>query len=354
VKPSEGLAEDLAHLLDEVVPGLWGSTDRAGALPMPGDGSDRRFFRIRAGTRRMVAVLSPRKEGSKVDENDSYFLIGTHLWSRGVPVPRFYWGDPLRGCFLLEDVGDCHFQSLAVRGLADLDRLYRRALRLLVHLHRYAPEGFGAGFCFDTAAYDPRFVYTRELEYFRTSFLNSLLNLGVPEEELRQDFEDLAQAAGTGENQWVIHRDFQSRNLMVHRGRLRLLDFQGMRYGPPAYDLASLVVDPYVCLPGAIQERLVWEYWKQTRRFLGESRQRFWDRYRAVRLSRNVQALAAYAFLGKAKGKNRFFRFVPRAWKQLFAWVKGPCRGRYPRLERRIEQVERQGILRKVQLFRDT
>jgi len=354
VKLSAGLEEDLAHLLDEVLPGLWESTDRARVLPMPGDGSDRRFYRIHRGARRMVAVLSPRKEGSKVDENDSYFLIGTHLASRGVPVPRFYWGDPLNGCFLLEDVGDCHFQSLAVRGPSDLEHLYGRALRLLVYLHRHAPEGFDAGFCFDTAVYDPRFVYTRELEYFRTFFLNSLLNLEVPEEELRRDFEDLAEVSGTDERQWVIHRDFQSRNLMVHGGRLRLLDFQGMRYGPPAYDLASLVTDPYVCLPVGIQERLVWEYWKQARRFLGGTRERFWDRYRAVRLSRNVQALAAYAFLGKTKGKNRFLRFVPRAWKQLFAWVKGPCRGRYPRFERRLEQVERQGIPRRVELFRDT
>lgn len=345
---------ELAQLLEEAVPGLWGTMERLQAIPMEGDGSDRKFFRIRQGPRRMVAVLSPRKVGLGVDENDSYFLIGHHLKSRGVPVPRFFWGDSQKGRFLLEDVGDCHFQVFALRGIVDLSRLYDGALAVLAHLHQHAPEGFDAGFCFDTPVYDPSFVYSRELEYFRNSFLNDLLELEVSEEDLRRDFEDLAAAAGTGERRWVIHRDFQSRNLMIFRGRIRLLDFQGMRYGPPAYDLASLMLDPYVGLPGGVQGKLVRQYWRRVHRFLGGTECRFWERYQAVRLSRNLQALAAYGYLGKMKGKRRFLGFIPRAWSRLMDWIQGPCRGRYPRLQCCLERIEKKGILRKSQLLRDT
>ena len=44
---------------------------------------------------------------------------------------------------------------------------------------------------------------------------------------------------------------------MLHQHRLWLIDFQGARLGPPQYDLASLLLDPYVNLPLTIQEGLV-------------------------------------------------------------------------------------------------
>ena len=48
---------------------------------LAGDGSDRRFFRVRQGERHFVALLAPRKAPSGLDENDSYWLIGRHLLS---------------------------------------------------------------------------------------------------------------------------------------------------------------------------------------------------------------------------------------------------------------------------------
>ena len=82
----------------------------------------------------------------------------------------------------------------------------------------------------------------------------ALLGLEIDPDELRPDFEALAEAAGVVKSSLVFHRDFQSRNIMVCRAGLWLLDFQGMRFGPPAYDLASLLIDPYVSIPGGCRK----------------------------------------------------------------------------------------------------
>lgn len=316
------------------------SPDPAQVCPLAGDGSDRKFYRIRQGTARFVALQSARHKQEGTDENDSYLHIGTHLYDRHVPVPKFFFADVREGQFLLEDVGDFHLQHYALRTGMDLPRLYRRALQLLVHLHRQAPHGFSPDFCFDTVLYDPHFVYTRELEYFRKAFCLSYLGLDLSEEDLRRDFEDLAQDAGVHEPSWVIHRDFQSRNIMVHRSSLRLLDFQGMRYGPPAYDLASLLLDPYVSLPPRLQEDFVELYRSASRRFLNGSRAEFKRSYTAVRLCRNLQALGAYGFLSTVKGKHQFLKYIPKAWQQLMEWVNGPCKGNYPKLRKCLSSID--------------
>ncbi len=330
----------LFGLLSDAASDLGLSAEKAIVTPLAGDGSDRKFFRIRQGALHFVALVSPRKNPSGIDENDSYYLIGAHLARCGVPVPKILCSDVDRGVFILEDLDDCHMQRLANRGGSDLRSLYRRALKLLLKMHERAPEGFQPSFCFDASLYDPSFVYVRELEYFRTAFLEKYLGLEGTAEELRIDFENIAEAAGAREQELVMHRDFQSRNLMVCKGALRLVDFQGMRFGPPAYDVASLLIDPYVILPNSVQEDLFELYWTSAKGFLHCAHREFKDSYRAVRLCRNMQVLGAYAFLSIVKGKSYFARYIPQAWRLLHQWINGPCNGLYPELQRRINSIQ--------------
>jgi N-acetylmuramate 1-kinase len=310
------------------------------AEPLCGDGSDRRFFRIRQGPRRWVLLLSPRKQPEGIiDENDSYYLIGNHLAERGLPVPKMILADPNWGRFLMEDVGDCYLERIANHGRRNIGKFYMHAIRLLIQLHCSAREGFDSKFCFDTAVYDPRFILERELEYFRKSFLSTYLGVEIPFEELGADFRHMAEIAGAPGPPFAMHRDFQSRNLMVCNGLLRLIDFQGMRFGPPSYDLASLLLDPYVRIPPTVQEELSELYWRGAREFLGCSRADFRRSYEATRLCRNLQVLGAYGFLGVEKRKSKFLRHIPAAWTELRRWLHGPCRGLYPALRQLVESI---------------
>lgn len=294
-------------------------------MPLAGDGSDRRFFRLFSDNGRYVVLVSPRRK-DPVDENDAVWHMGRHLHRVGVPVPPLLHGDPREGVFVFRDLGSLHLFNVAKRiGSRDrLKSLYHRAVILLAHYHLRAWKGFSPLWCHDGSRYDPNFVYERELLYFRRAFLSGFLGLDEIPLEVEDEFRTLAQQAGENRGVVVFHRDFQSRNLMVCKGSLWVIDFQGTRFGPPEYDLAALLLDPYVMLPSSLIEELVPFYWRLARPVLGGSYDRFCERFATLALCRCVQFLAAFAFLGGTQGKPGFLNHIPGGWQRLQELLYGP------------------------------
>src|ERR1700720_1521690 len=61
----------------------------------------------------------------------------------------------------------------------------------------------------------------------------------------------------------LVHRDFQSQNIIIQNGQANLIDFQGMRPGLAEYDLASFLYDPYVELADTERAELLTYYREQ-------------------------------------------------------------------------------------------
>jgi aminoglycoside/choline kinase family phosphotransferase len=311
--------------------------------PLAGDGSDRRFFRL-PGEPNLVLLCHPQPPGQEVTENDSYFLIGRHLKERGVPVPEIYVYCREENWMLLEDVGDL---SLATRvggaqNGAEILGWYRQALQVLVGQQLEGNQGFNPAWCFDTPAVTQPFLLERECRYFVWAFLQGYLGLEVEEAELAPDFERLLAGCRPEESPFFLHRDFQSKNLFVQGERLRVLDFQGGRLGPLGYDLAALLIDPYVDLKPAWQEELLSEYLDLLGQHLSFDHQDFREQYQHLALCRNLQILGAFGFLTREKGKRQFAQYIPRT-------VAGLCRrlaarpGGFPRLTAIAEEIRLKG-----------
>ncbi len=316
----------------------WGyRVSPAGLVPLAGDGSDRRFFRFFDGGRPYVVLVSPRRK-EPVDENDAVWHIGRHLHQVGVPVPALFHGDPRRGVFVFQDLGSVHLYDLVQKhGLGDgLTALYRQAVSLLAKCHRRAREGFSPEWCHDGSRYDPVFVYERELLYFRRAFLEGFLGLDTIPQDVDDDFRRLAETAGEDRGGLVFHRDFQSRNLMLWGELLWIIDFQGMRFGPPEYDLAALLLDPYAMLPLSTRKELLRCYWDEAGGFLEGGRHQFAARFSAVALCRCLQCLAAFAFLGGVKGKPGFLEHIPGGWSRLLELLNEFSGANYPHLVRYV------------------
>jgi aminoglycoside/choline kinase family phosphotransferase len=290
----------------------------AGAQPLAGDGSDRRFFRL-PGSPTKVLLWHPYAPGGAVNENDSYFRIGRHLRAKGVPVPEIFHYCPEEGWMLLEDLGDISLDAVlkSQRDDSQIRFRYRQTLDILVQMQIDGLAGFDTRWCFDTPAVDGPFLRERECLYFVLAFLQGYLGLKIAAIELAEDFDRLVNAAVSWGDSYFLPRDSQSRNLMINDGRLRVIDFQGARLGPLGYDVAALLIDPYVGLSPERQEEFLSYYLQELQKRVAIDETHFRRQYRYLALSRNLQILGAFAFLTKEKKKPFFERYIPAAVKGL-------------------------------------
>lgn len=312
----------------------------ASPQPLAGDGSDRRFFRL-LGSPTLILLYHPYPPGAEVNENDSYYLLGRHLRAQGVPVPEIQAYCREEFWMLVEDLGDISLESAIKRSPQDgqLRFWYRQALELLVNMQINGKEGFDPSWCFDTPMMHRPFLWERECGYFVRAFLQGYLRLKVTMEELAPDFERLLTGALPPAPHYFLHRDFQSRNLLIKDGRLRVIDFQGGRLGPLGYDVAALLIDPYVNLSPGWQKELLEYYLELLQARLGVDSEAFREQYYHLALCRNLQILGAFGFLTKVKGKDAFARYIPAAVAGLRRRLQEQA-GAFPLLEQVAAKIK--------------
>jgi aminoglycoside/choline kinase family phosphotransferase len=306
---------------------------------LAGDGSDRRYYRL-LGSPTVVLLFHPFPPGGEVNENDSFSLLGRHLRGKGTPVPEIYTYCREEFWLLLEDLGDVSLSSVIKRESREsqVRHWYRQALDLLMDMQLKGKEGFDPAWCFDTPMMHRPFLWERECGYFVRAFLNDYLDLKIGIEDLGPDFESLLTGALPPGPSYFLHRDFQSRNLFITSGRLRVIDFQGGRLGPLGYDVASLLIDPYVNLSGAWQTELLEYYLERLTARLDLDPAAFREQYYHLALCRNLQILGAYGYLTRAKGKEQFARYIPAAMESLRRRLLARP-GAFPRLEELVASL---------------
>ncbi len=310
-----------------------------GAQPLAGDGSDRRFFRL-LGSPTVVLLFHPQPPGGEVNENDSYYQLGRHLRAQGVPVPEIYTYCRDEFWMLLEDLGDISLESAIKRQPQEglVRHWYRQALGVLVAMQLQGAAGFDPSWCFDTPMVHRPFLWERECGYFVGAFLQGYLKLKISLEDLAPDFERVLTGALPPGPNYFLHRDFQSRNLFIKNGRLRVIDFQGGRLGPLGYDLAALLIDPYVNLSPAWQAELLDHYLDLLQDHLEVDREAFREQYYHLALCRNLQILGAFGYLTRVKGKSQFARYIPPALSSLRRRLQERS-GEFPRLSKVVADL---------------
>lgn len=284
------------------------------------DGSSRRFFRlVGQGMPNIIAVLPPEHDPRGLAEAAAFAAIGRHLRRIGAPVPELYGSDPATGLALCEDLGDRRlFAQVAEQGADQSLLYYASAVRRLARMQVRGSVGFDPAWCWDTPRYDRQLMIERESDYFLRACCTDLLGLDFDRPAVTADCARLADEAAQAPAHFFLHRDFQCRNLMLTQGAVRFVDFQGGRLGPLAYDLASLLLDPYAGLPEPMQEHLVAVYLTALREELpGYDPAQFRHEYLLLALQRHLQIVGAFAFLSQARGKPFFARYLQPALASL-------------------------------------
>jgi aminoglycoside/choline kinase family phosphotransferase len=154
------------------------------------------------------------------------------------------------------------------------------------------------------------------MDFMLAHFVRGLRRHSPPaaqEKELRRQLTDLCRTLAS-EPLVFAHRDYHSRNLMVHGEQLFMLDFQDARRGPCQYDLASLLRDSYVELEDPFVEEMV-EYFlilKKSRDGRQTDRDRFYRIFDLMSVQRNLKAVGTFAFQSAVRGNPRYLQYLPR------------------------------------------
>ena len=288
--------------------------------PIETGGSDRKFYRVHCSSDQQLILV---KYNLEREENRHYVEIANFLATHGIRAPKIYHHDAEEGLIWLEDLGERDLfsyrgESWLVRrafyesALDEIAKLHRLPESVCVEMREHLPAEFNAA------------LYTWEQNYF---FENCLGRYFKTASETRAKLAALPALHKIAQHldrlpRVLVHRDFQSQNIIVRNGQAHLIDFQGMRPGLAQYDLASLFFDPYVDLPEEERAELKAYYCEQRSKHGGVVEADFETTLKMCAMQRLMQALGAYGFLGLVKRHKSFLQYISPALKLLHAVVE--------------------------------
>ena len=281
--------------------------------PLEARGSDRTFFRLKWN--RKGSAIAIRYDPKRV-ENIYYAEIAAFLREIDIPAPRLIRHDPAACLILMEDLGDTDLWSFRKTSWKDRRPLYQKTLTILHRLHSFSEKDFPAGRVMLMEGFGPA-LYRWERDYFRDHFVRNVCGIEL-EDSFERELESELSALGerlSGTKRCLVHRDLQSQNVMIRDGEPFLIDFQGMRFGSPFYDLGSLLCDPYLNFSESERDELLSFYYELSKWDLDWAtfQNTFWE----ASTQRLMQALGAYGFLGLKKGFKDFLEHIPAGLRNL-------------------------------------
>src|SRR3984893_6438439 len=278
-------------------------------------GSDRKFYRVRSSPDQTLILV---KYNLEREENRHYVEIAQFLEAHGIRAPKIYFHDPEEGLIWIEDLGEedlfghRHERWLVRRAfyesaLDEIARLHQLPESICIEMRDHLPAEFNAALYRWAQSY---FFENCLVGYFKMD------NVKVSALATLPALEGIAARLDRLPRN-LVHRDFQSQNIIVRSGQAYLIDFQGMRPGLAQYDLASLLYDPYVDLAEAERAKLISYYREEQSKNGVTINGEFDSKLRFCGLQRLMQALGAYGFLGLVKGHQHFLSHIPAAMRSL-------------------------------------
>jgi N-acetylmuramate 1-kinase len=290
-RTSEGT--DLRLRIDRYLNGQGLAARGPKVVPLTGDASDRRYFRVLFvdGDSIVLALHA----GSIDFASLPFANVAGLLQQMPLPVPAMLGHDDLDGIVALEDLGDVTLQAhLGAATATEHAALYREAVALIELLQRRGSELADERYLPYRIAFDVEKL-TWELEFFVKHFLEA-------------------------------YRGVTLGNLMLHQGRLHIIDFQDARLGPDTYDLVSLLRDSYVDLTDRELEDLI-AYFLALKG--NPDPTEFRRRFDLMALQRNLKALGTFGFQTATRGNPVYIQYIPRTLR----YVRDNLQ-KYPRLAR--------------------
>lgn len=273
-----------------------------------GDASNRLYYRTTDETGKSIVIMAlPKGKLSASEEITNlkqlpkeipFLNVQRFLKKMGLPVPEVLFFEESKRWIGLEDLGDIQFLQ-KVETANDVTTLawYQKAIDLLAKLQK------NSGAVESCVALERSFDAT----LLNWEFEHYWEFLGHGDHSLFQKItgritEELLQLPQT-----FVHRDFQSKNLMIHQDQLYLIDFQDALIGPKPYDLVALLRDSYIDLSDKLKP-LIDYYCEETQ----TNRQEFQRAFDLQTVQRKLKDAGRFIYIDRVKGNPSYLQYIPR------------------------------------------
>jgi aminoglycoside/choline kinase family phosphotransferase len=284
-------------------------------VPLTGDASDRRYYRVLVSDAPSI-VLSLYSAPFQF-ESLSFVNVARLLKEMPTPIPAVLGHAEDLGVLALEDLGDVTLQAhLGAATPAEHAALYRQAVALIATMQKRGAELADDQYLPYGIAFDVEKL-TWELDFFTKHFIEAYRGVVIApdaREELRREFRGVVEELAA-EPRVLCHRDYHSRNLMLHQDQLFIIDFQDARMGPDTYDLVSLLRDSYVDLPDQTVAELI-AYFLALKGQTG-AEAAFQRRFDVMALQRNLKALGTFGYQTTGRRNPVYIQYIPRTLRYV-------------------------------------
>ena len=309
-------------------------------------GSNRQYFRLAKGTESFILTYNP----TNVQENHAFVSFTNHFTDQGLCVPSIEFVDPQKQFYVQSDLGDLSlFDVMQQEGFSEnVKSLFQKTCRSLAQLQIVGGKNIDYSNCIATRSFDKQAIYS-DLLYFLYYFVRAL-DLPYDKNLLLNDFEMLSSYLMQEENQFFMHRDCQSRNVMIKDEKIWFIDYQGGMQGALQYDIASLLWQARAQMPYAWRDELVNYYFDHANELLEGTlrKQDFMANYDGFVLIRMLQTLGAYGFRGLFERKPHFIASIPFALNNLKWFLENKSLPiRLPALQKVLQAIVADEVLEK-------
>ena len=300
--------ESLIHQFEN-----WSTEKLINFEPLAQAGSNRLYFRLTGKTQSAIGVYNPN-----IPENQAFIQLAKQLKKYNISAPSIYAKGEMGFTYLQEDLGNKSLFQEAIKAQETGNfpiQLYRQALEQLVLFQVNASKDWDYELCYPDSTFGKTGII-RDLQYFHYYFFRPS-EINYDQDLLEQDFEKLADFLLSAPADYLLYRDFQARNIMLHDDQTYFIDFQGARKGPLQYDLASILFQAKAQIPHEVRAELLGHYLEVLQKHQEVDEKAFIGQYYYFVLLRTLQVLGAYGYRGLFERKSHFIESIPYAFENL-------------------------------------
>lgn len=280
-----------------------GLSDNITVQLLAGDASSRKYYRVADECHSAVIVVS---EPYSLDDPS---ISSNYAFKKlGAPVPAIIKLFPDKGIMIKEDLGSVHLQNIT--NPKELVDYYDKVIEVMLAYQLNGAASTDRLYPLSYSFTKEKFISELNLtsEYYIRAYKQHVLK-GSEQAELESVFNEIIDELMM-QKTLLLHRDYHSRNIMINKNKIYVIDYQDARLGPYSYDLASLVIDPYIRLDKMIIDRAISSYYDGVKDHIKETFLEFKRAYNLCFLQRGIKILGTFAYQKVAKDNDRYLEYI--------------------------------------------